>query len=173
MAVIGTWISTILLATKPTTDELEIRTLVTQALQVKQTLDVPPPVPSGTSTEMLRDLMLLRVRPDLGRYYTGEPLARLVKTFEAAIRNSGNSGVVVSGGGVTWASVNEISVKAPRASASARAKIWKDIGQNFGNPPVITASPKNEISCNFSLIKVDASWLIDGEECGFVPGQGP
>lgn len=175
VAVIATaWISTTLLATKPTTDELEIRTLVTQALTVKQTLDVPPAVPSGTSKEMLRDLMLLRVRSDLSRYYTGEPLARYMSTFEAAVRNSGTSGADVLGGGVTWVSVNEIRVTASRAFASARANIWKQLGQNLvGNLPVIAATPKGEISCKFTLMKRDASWLIDGEDCGFVPGQGP
>ncbi len=168
------WIGPSLCAT-PSSDDKPICDTVTAAIHADSEVPSSESIALARSQGLSSDAWVSAGIAKLAQYFTGDVLARHVDSLRLNAETYGRSEALTDSEGVRNIVVRTIVISGNTATVTAQAEGWAiSVIQNpWGREASATSSTAATVDWSFHLTRTSGKWLIDGEDGGFAPGNGP
>lgn len=155
-------------------DDVAIRSVVSQAIDIGQTAYLPPQSALGRPlTAAEGGAVKFQMHQRLERTFTGQLLEERQQRYDAIIDGESAGNVRVLAGGEDYIKMTALAINGTTATASTEARVWSRLAQDQGNGRLVPAEPHNTLLYEFQLSLIDGSWLVSAMTFHFAPGSEP
>ncbi|MGA2514863.1 MAG: hypothetical protein ABSG37_14825 [Candidatus Limnocylindrales bacterium] len=163
------------LCVSPSSDDKPVCDTVTAAIHADQEVPSSESIALARSQGLSSDAWASAGSAKFTQYFTGDVLVRKIDILRQDAESYGRPEALTDSEGVRNIVVRTIAISGDSATVTAQAELWaiSVIPRPWGRTASETASAAGTYDWSFHLTKTSGSWLIDGEDGQFAPGNGP